>query len=220
MGKLFLVVIVAVAVILGVIAFATQGKQNPQPTNSNLSFPGTSPTETLSQPQSSDSTQGKQLPSITLAPKDSTPIGPLPATMSATIKTSQGDITLTLFRSDAPGTVANFVNKAKSGFYKNLIFHRVEDWVIQGGDPAGTGTGGSDMPTELNQKSFITGSLGVAGHQGADGKIINNDAQFFITKSDATWLNGQYTNFGIVTSGIDVVNKIKIGDKILAVTIQ
>lgn len=136
---------------------------------------------------------------------------------TAVIKTSKGDIALTLFPNDAPNTVANFIEKAKSGFYNNLTFHRVEDWVIQGGDPLGTGTGGGDMPTELNNKPFVVGSLGVA--RGKDIKI-SNDAQFFITKTDASWLNKQYTNFGIVTNSMDVVKNIEIGDKILEITTE
>ena len=139
------------------------------------------------------------------------------ATQTAIIKTSKGDIQLTLFLNDAPNTVLNFVQKAKSGFYSNLTFHRVEDWVIQGGDPLGNGTGGGNMTTELNNKPFVAGSLGVA--RGGDIKI-SNDAQFFITKKDSPFLNGQYTNFGIVAKGMDVVNKMAIGDKILGVTAE
>lgn len=135
----------------------------------------------------------------------------------AVIRTNKGNIELTLFEEEAPKTVANFVQKAKSGFYKNLIFHRVEDWVVQGGDPDGDGTGGGDMPTELNKKPFVVGSLGVARR---DDIRISNDAQFFITKTDASWLNEKYTNFGIVTKGIEVVNKIEVGDKILGITID
>jgi len=138
-------------------------------------------------------------------------------TQTAIIKTEKGDITLTLYPSDAPKTVANFIEKAKSGFYNNLTFHRVEDWVIQGGDPLGTGTGGGDMPTELNNKPFIIGSLGVA--RGPDIKI-SNDAQFFITKTEASWLNNQYANFGIVTNGMDIAENIEIGDKILRITTE
>lgn len=137
--------------------------------------------------------------------------------VTAVIKTEKGDIELTFYTKDAPNTVANFVNKAKSGFYNNLIFHRVEDWVIQGGDPLGNGTGGGNMSTELNNKPFIMGSLGVARGQDIN---ISNDAQFFITKKYSQFLNGQYTNFGIVTKGMDVVNKILIGDKILGITVR
>ncbi|MBI4078911.1 MAG: peptidylprolyl isomerase [Candidatus Levybacteria bacterium] len=139
------------------------------------------------------------------------------ATQEATIKTSKGDITLTLYPDVAPKTVANFIKKAESGFYDDLTFHRVEDWVVQGGDPKGNGTGGGDMATELNNKPFIVGSLGVA--RGQDIKI-SNDAQFFITKKEASWLNGQYTNFGIVKKGIDVVDTIEISDKILGITVK
>lgn len=141
----------------------------------------------------------------------------LKASYSAVIKTSKGNISLTLFGENAPNTVKNFINKAKSGFYKGLVFHRVEDWVIQGGDPKGDGTGGGLMQTEINDKPFVEGSLGVA--RGRDIKV-SNDSQFFITKSEASWLDGQYTNFGVVTKGMDVVSKMAIGDKILGVEIE
>lgn len=139
------------------------------------------------------------------------------ASYSAVLKTTKGDVELTLFGEFAPQTVRNFINKANSGFYKNLTFHRVEDWVVQGGDPKGNGTGGGLMQTELNQIEFVEGSLGVA--RGADIRI-SNDSQFFITKSTASWLNGQYTNFGIVEKGMGVVNKLVIGDKILGIEIE
>lgn len=139
------------------------------------------------------------------------------ASATATISTTKGDIILELYGEEAPYTVANFIKKAKDGFYKNLTFHRVEDWVIQGGDPKGDGTGGGEMKTELNSKPFVRGSLGVARGSNIE---ISNDAQFFITKTDASHLNNQYTNFGIVKEGLDVVDKIEIGDKILNITIQ
>ncbi|MDP3988487.1 MAG: peptidylprolyl isomerase [Candidatus Levybacteria bacterium] len=138
------------------------------------------------------------------------------ASVSAVIQTTKGNIELTLYGKEAPNTITNFVKKANDGFYKNLTFHRVEDWVIQGGDPLGNGTGGGNMSVEFNDKPFVVGSLGVASR--GDGKV-QNDAQFFITKKDASWLNGQYTNFGIVTKGMDVVGKIEAGDKILGITV-
>ena len=88
---------------------------------------------------------------------------------------------------------------------------------MQGGDPEGDGTGGGNIPVEFNNKPFVVGSLGVASR--GDGKV-QNDAQFFITKTDASWLNGQYTNFGQVIDGMDVVEKIAIGDKILRITVE
>jgi len=158
-------------------------------------------------------------PSISVTPSSTSAaptINPF-AAKKATIKTSKGDIVFSFYGKDAPGTVTNFVQKAQSGFYKNLTFHRVEDWVIQGGDPKGNGTGGGDLPTELSEKPFVVGSVGVA--RGGDIKI-SNDSQFFITKTEAPWLNNQYTNFGIVTEGMNVVNTIKIGDRILGISIE
>ena len=115
------------------------------------------------------------------------------------------------------GTIANFEKKANAGEFNGRVFHRVEDWVIQGGDPLGTGTGGGDMPSEYNQLPFKTGALGVA--RGGDA-AINNDSQFFIVKSDADYLNGQYTNWGQVTEGIEVVKQIAKGDKMTKVTVE
>lgn len=139
------------------------------------------------------------------------------ASATAVITTDKGIITLELYGEDAPYTVANFIKKAKEGFYDGLTFHRIEDWVAQGGDPLGNGTGGGNMPVEFNDKPFVIGSLGVASR--GDGKV-QNDSQFFITKKDSSFLNGQYTNFGIVTQGMDVVNQLEIGDKITNITIE
>jgi peptidyl-prolyl cis-trans isomerase B (cyclophilin B) len=163
------------------------------------------------QPQSSASAQAQQ-PAPTFGVAEG-----VKASYSAVIKTSKGDITLTLYGKYAPNTVKNFITKAQSGYYNGLIFHRVENWVIQGGDPKGDGTGGGVMRTELNDIPFGTGSLGVARGQDIN---VSNDSQFFITKSDAAWLNQQYTNFGQVTSGMDVVGKIEKGDKILGITVE
>ncbi len=136
----------------------------------------------------------------------------------ATVKLrSGGSFTFELRADLAPKTVANFTKKAKDGFYDGLTFHRVEDWVVQGGDPDGTGRGGGKMPSELNELPFSKGSVGIA--RGPDIKL-NNDSQFFVVKSDASWLNNQYTNFGQVTSGLDVVRIIKIGDRIQTVSVD
>lgn len=178
-----------------------------------------------SQQQQTDQTQQQQTQQQQTA--QSAVQGPIKedvrATISAQIRTSKGTIKVTLFNQDAKLAVKNFADKAKAGFYKNLIFHRVEDWVIQGGDPKGNGTGGGMTQTELNGKPFVTGSLGWAASsdmQIGQGARISNDSQFFITKSDASWLDATYTNFGIVEQGIEVVKNIKIGDKILDITIE
>ncbi|MDP3940754.1 MAG: peptidylprolyl isomerase, partial [bacterium] len=147
----------------------------------------------------------------------------LRATISAQIKTNRGTIGVILYNQDAKLAVKNFITKAKSGFYKNLTFHRVEDWVVQGGDPKGNGTGGGAFQSELNGKSFVTGSLGWAASsnmQVGQGARISNDSQFFIVKSDAPWLDPTYTNFGIVEQGMSIVNSIKIGDKIVEITVS
>lgn len=148
------------------------------------------------------------------------PVQPLPEDQMATqaaIVTSKGTIKIELYASDTPGTVSNFITKSKSGFYDNLTFHRVEDWVIQGGDPKGTGAGGGSIPVEFNLKPFVVGSVGVASR--GDG-VTQNDSQFFITKTEASHLDGKYTNFGKVTEGMDVVNKISIGDKIQEIRLE
>ena len=124
---------------------------------------------------------------------------------------------------DAPNAVNNFLTKAKSNYYNGLTFHRVEDWVIQGGDPSGTGMGGNPFQTELNAKPFTAGAVGWAASsqmQVGQGARISNDSQFFITKQNADWLDGQYTNFATVTDGMDVVNKVQVGDKILGITLH
>jgi peptidyl-prolyl cis-trans isomerase B (cyclophilin B) len=147
-----------------------------------------------------------------------------------TIDTVKGKIVCKLYTDAAAGvskTVANFETKANSGYFNGLLFHRVEDWVIQGGDPltkdpssissGAAGTGGGNMPSEYNQIDFKAGALGVA--RGQD-PAINNDSQFFIVKTDSSFLDGQYTNWGQVVQGMDVVTKIAIGDKINSIKVE
>ena len=140
-----------------------------------------------------------------------------PATKATVELAKGGSFTFTLRADKAPQTVERFAGKARSGFYDNLTFHRVEDWVVQGGDPKGTGTGGERVPSEYNDLSFKLGAAGIA--RGQD-PAFNNDSQFFVVKKDSTFLDKQYTNFGQVTSGIDVVNGVKIGDKIKSITVE
>jgi len=143
---------------------------------------------------------------------------PVPiAVTKATITTQYGDIVLELYPKELPLTVDNFARKVKSGFYNGLIFHRVEDWVIQGGDPKGDGTGGGEMQTESSNRPYVAGSLGMARRSNDP---YTNDSQFFITKTNEPSLTGQYPNFGTVTSGIDIVNKVVAGDKIIKITVE
>jgi len=202
------IAIFAVAVFLGVVGFLVlSNQQSSKPATSDIDF-SLSPTGI---PTLAVDAQTEVSPAAQTTPAE------IPSVSTATIKTSKGDIVVELYSQDAPNTVANFAQKAASDYYKNLTFHRVEDWVVQGGDPKGNGTGGGNMPTELNQKPFVIGSLGVA--RAGDIKV-SNDSQFFITKKDSSFLNGQYTNFGMVTAGMDVVDKMAIGDKILGITVE
>jgi len=130
------------------------------------------------------------------------------------INTRHGQIVLRLYQSQCPKTVANFLKKIQSGFYRNLTFHRVEPgFVVQGGDPLGNGTGGGKIISEINQTPFRRGSLGLAR---GPIKVESNDSQFFICLADASCapLTGEYVNFGEVISGMELVDKIVVGDKI------
>ena len=139
---------------------------------------------------------------------------------TATLVTSRGEIVCDLFAKDAPNTVNNFVFLAREGFYDGTSFHRViNDFMIQGGDPAGTGRGGPGYQFEdelkNNPRKHQVGSLSMA-NAGPN----TNGSQFFITHIATDWLNGKHTVFGQVRSGQDVVNAVKQGDKLEKVTIQ
>jgi peptidyl-prolyl cis-trans isomerase B (cyclophilin B) len=134
------------------------------------------------------------------------------------VSTTKGKFVIEMRPDIAQKTVVNFLSKFSSGFCENKTFHRVEDWVVQGCDPKGDGTGGEDsLPTETSSENFAIGSIGVA--RKAFPKEISNDSQFFIVKKDSSFLNGEYTNFGKVISGMDVINSLSVGDKILSTTI-
>ena len=148
----------------------------------------------------------------------STPGSSAKGATKATVELAKGGtFTIALRPDKAPQTVERFAGKARSGFYNNLTFHRVEDWVVQGGDPLGTGTGGGKVPSEYNDLTFALGAVGIA--RGPD-KAFNNDSQWFVVKKASSFLDKEYTNFGTVTSGMDVVNGVKIGDKIKSITVE
>lgn len=135
----------------------------------------------------------------------------------AIMETDKGTINIEFFDSDAPNTVENFVKLSKDGFYNGLNFHRViPDFVIQGGCPNGTGTGGPGykIKCEINPNKHEAGSLSMA-HAGRD----TGGSQFFICHSPQPHLDGLHTVFG-QTADMDIVNAIKAGDKIVSVTIQ
>jgi len=129
-----------------------------------------------------------------------------------------GEIRLEFYAEDAPKTVENFVTLAKKGFYNGLNFHRVvPDFVVQGGCPKGNGTGGPgyQIKAEFNKQKHVRGSLAMARSQDPD----SAGSQFYICYGTTPHLDGQYTVFGHVVSGMEHVDRIKQGDKMTAVTI-
>ncbi len=139
--------------------------------------------------------------------------------MQAIIETDKGTMTLDLYPNETPGTVANFAKLARSGFYDGLTFHRViPNFVIQGGDPRGDGTGGPGYTikceTEGNPHKHLRGSISMA-HAGKD----TGGSQFFICHSPQKHLDGVHTVFGQVVDGLDVVDAIRQGDHMIRVTI-
>ena len=134
----------------------------------------------------------------------------------AIIKTNKGDINIDFFDNDAPGTVANFVKLAESGFYNGLSFHRViSNFMVQGGCPRGDGTGGPgySIKCEINPNKHLAGSLSMA-HRGKN----TGGSQFFICHSSQPHLDGVHTVFGR-TQDMTVVNAIRTGDKMNEVVI-
>ena len=140
----------------------------------------------------------------------------------AKIETTRGPIEVELAAAYAPKTVNNFVFLAREGFYDGVSFHRVIDnFVIQGGDPTGTGSGGpgykfgDEVDSRTNPLKHETGVLSMANAGPG-----TNGSQFFITHSPQPHLDGKHTVFGRVTNGMDVVNRIRKGDKMLKVVIE
>lgn len=139
---------------------------------------------------------------------------------TVTLETTKGPVVLEVYPDKMPVTVSNFEKLIGSGFYDGLTFHRVEDWVIQGGDPQGNGTGGPGwaIPLETNQDlKNVRGAVAMArGPEDPD----SAGSQFYILKRDAAILDGQYAVFGKVIRGMEVVDQIAIGDKMESVRIE
>ncbi|SFQ95785.1 peptidylprolyl isomerase [Desulfoscipio geothermicus] len=134
------------------------------------------------------------------------------ATRKILISTGKGNISLEVYPEKMPVTVENFLKLTNDGFYNGLTFHRVEHWVVQGGDPRGNGTGGPGWTIKLETHPDLKNVRGAvamarAAHPDSAG------SQFYILKKDASWLDGQYAVFGRVTEGMDVVDNLEIGDK-------
>jgi peptidyl-prolyl cis-trans isomerase B (cyclophilin B) len=126
---------------------------------------------------------------------------------TATLHTNHGAIAIELFDEDAPKTVDNFLKLARDGFYNGVIFHRViPDFMVQGGDPTGTGSGGPgyQFEDEFNDNKVVRGALAMANA----GPNTNGSQFFIVTTEAASWLDGKHTVFGRVTDGMDVVDAI------------
>jgi cyclophilin family peptidyl-prolyl cis-trans isomerase len=126
---------------------------------------------------------------------------------TATLHTNLGAVELELFPDEAPKTVDNFVSLARKGFYDGVVFHRViPDFMIQGGDPTGTGTGGPgyQFEDEFNEHKIVRGALAMANA----GPNTNGSQFFLVTAQACPWLDGKHTVFGRVTAGMDVVDSI------------
>ncbi len=129
------------------------------------------------------------------------------------VETSKGNITITLRPDIAPNHVARIKELVREGFYDGVVFHRVIDgFMAQTGDPTGTGMGGSGkkLKAEFNKEPHVRGTVSMARAQNPD----SGDSQFFICFGDAGFLDGQYTVWGQVTSGMDAVDKIKRGEPV------
>jgi len=126
----------------------------------------------------------------------------------ATLHTNRGPVALELFDEDAPKTVENFLGLARDGFYDGLTFHRViRDFMVQGGCPLGTGTGGPGytFEDEINEHRVVRGALAMANA----GPNTNGSQFFIVTAEEAPWLDGKHTVFGRVSAGMDTVDTIE-----------
>lgn len=200
--------IIVLVAFLGIYMLTNQNQQN-TPVATNFLTPTPTPTVSLIPP----------------TPFPTIPQNEIISANKATIRTAKGNIEVDLYASEAAKTVTNFATLAKRGYYNNLTFHRVENWVIQGGDPKGNGSGGVSIygetfEDELNpntpsyQAGYVEGVLAMA-NRGPN----TNGSQFFIMKQ-AVPLQHLYTIFGKVTIGMEVVQSIVAGDKILGVDVQ
>jgi len=143
----------------------------------------------------------------------------LAVTETVKFETSKGTVVVEVYPELMPITVENFLNLVRQGFYDGLRWHRVEDWVVQTGDPLGTGEGGSDetIPLEISRVlKNRRGMLGMARSLDPD----SASSQFYVLKSDAKWLDGGYAVFGKVVSGMDVIDQLTTEDTILKATLE
>lgn len=194
---------------LGFTAYQVQNSKETAPTEST-----TPPTSEVTQKESSSNEQTSSSTSVDLEVDDK---GLSKSTV--VIKTTKGVIKYKFYTKDAPNHVNRMVELIQKSFYNGLTFHRVEPgFVIQGGDPNGNGTGGSgkNINAEFNKRPHLEGTVAMARANDPN----SADSQFYICLGAASFLDGKYTVFGQVTEGLDVVQKIQVGDKMESVIIQ
>lgn len=217
---LTLVGIIVLGIIIGAIVFQTQKTLTPpdggQPAPAVTPEPVPVQTDGVTAQSQVPTQQGtpasNPAPDLTVDPN-----GLSKATVIVT--TNKGVIKYKLYPNDAPATVKRMVELVQQGFFNGLVFHRVvPGFVIQGGDPTGTGMGGSGqkLKAEFNKRRHVEGAVAMARAQDPD----SADSQFYITLGPQPRLDGSYTVFGLVIEGMDVVKKIQVGDKIEVATIQ
>jgi peptidyl-prolyl cis-trans isomerase B (cyclophilin B) len=159
-------------------------------------------------------------PQAQATPETGSAQAPAASSSGAVIELAKGgSIQLEFFPDVAPATVANFIKLAEAGFYDGLTFHRVEPgFVVQGGDPNGTGTGGPgyNIKAEFSSKPHLRGTLAMARAADPD----SAGSQFYICLGPAPFLDGKYTVFGQVKSGMEAVDAIRVGDRMKKVSIK
>lgn len=221
MNKTAIVITVLVILCVGGLVYATRPPSAPNP---GANTGGITPIQSQTDQNNQQAQQQQNQAQPTMKP---IPTEQFVSATTATITTPKGNIILQLYPQDAPKTVTNFATLAKTGYYNGLTFHRVEPgFVIQGGDPNGNGTGGysiygAKFEDELNPQTqsykdgYQEGVLAMA-NAGPN----TNGSQFFIMLADNLSLPKNYTIFGKVTSGMDVVKQIQVGDKMTSISVQ
>jgi len=215
-------VIGAVVAVVALVGFGMTASNGADPADTPTKSAAPAPTTTAA-PAPTPTKSAAPAPTTSAKPQEPTKEQPMSDSKTVlpqvTIETTKGKIVLELAEDDAPNTVANFISLVEKGFYNGLTFHRViPDFMIQGGDPAGKGTGGPGYviadefsPRQKHARGVI--SMANAGPN-------TGGSQFFITHIATPWLDGKHAVFGKVTSGMDVVDAIKAGDKMIKVTVD
>jgi cyclophilin family peptidyl-prolyl cis-trans isomerase len=208
-------VIVVLSMVLGIGAEIVQGNKQQQTTLPPTPTPFAVPSSTAVAQAAQPTAQAATRKTYSARPPQTIDVN---KSYTATIVTNKGTIKLELLPKVAPITVNSFVFLARDGYFDGLTFHRVESWVVQGGDPTGTGSGGPgySLPAEFNATKHVVGTLAMARTTDPN----SGGSQFYIVKQAMPSLDNQYTVFGQTIEGMDVVNKIAVGDVMQKITIE